>query len=118
MQICTHKTLQLLFGLECFAAAVTPTLFPDILSWCTPGSSFPLSRQVLNVALVVQGEETMHENEGERVLFCWPGFVAIGCGRLRTSRLPWGAKLEARIPSWEESALVRVEVTDFRLAPR
>eukprot|EP00752_Nemacystus_decipiens_P009899 g8831.t1 len=35
----------------------------DILSWSTPGSNFPLSRQVLNVALVVQGYQVILEGD-------------------------------------------------------
>lgn len=55
--------------LDCFAAVAAPPLrrpcflflFTGFLSWSTPGSNFPLSRQVLNVALVVQGKKGMNE---------------------------------------------------------
>ncbi len=38
---------------------------PAMLSWTFPGSKFPLSRQVLNVMLVVQGETRRDEMESQ-----------------------------------------------------
>lgn len=45
-----------------------PLLFPAGLSWSTPGSNFPLSRQVYNVALVVQGERKKKKEANLKVV--------------------------------------------------